>query len=987
VWLDKDEIAFGVSAESEMKAGICKASVFVICLTPLYLTRHNCLKELHWALEICDKDPMKHIVVIPLHLSVNLIGFKTIFERASKNLPAHVFLPVLSPSGNKKICCHKLSGHALVLMSRLMKKTFDDSCDWLKLQPWMSDLQGEDWEEVSREWGCEKSASMQILTDNLVCKMRGLIGRDLCVVPESSCDKLADSDLESATSSLSPSSASDSRMPIEFTHCFPRSSFLFSELDVVELACIGLSDDDIMGCIEHGYGPMSFVDDLITNPLHSAVRIAAHMSGVNFEAARRKLQNIHDTFQQSRQFLSDLELFAIISCPVEMTIYGSSRDPSNSSSFHQALSDGEIYDCIKVGKKLVTTDSINCVLNLNQVILGAYHKFVDSCRLRFDDIFAGRAPGSDSPAVFPSFSRWLSEQLDTHVVCRVEGTDDVLFVNALFERSGFFSRENAAECWNDFLYKQRSKEKGAEMKIRANKLSRAQLNEARERVGVFEGSFDGDIEQVYVGIRRVFSKCNVVLADIVDSDLKAPVQTILQKPSSVFQHRWRWGRAIENYLLPVSAPAAALITKTAEAHKLFLEVFEKISLNFLRSAGDGWLGWQKLSHNEAKGPTYGPMKKFIQDLIEQLFTSRPDIAPDMLVMYELFREVGSLVESESIPPDEWVCALKKYEEAISHLSGSKHAVWVACAHKDGAKFDISAARVHAKMLLNSVNTKTPTSSDRKGQSEPAEAEKSIEREFRERHKSESFWFPFPRFLFFLTKLCWMQTKVPECIRKISESCALAIFNVLCALLFDLPADTILGSSLLCASNCRGFLPCNIGTERQRNFVCVMCRRPACEHVLQHTGKPLRDMPVEFLKLICRVGSIGWAPHEFMKIIHGTENLGRKFAEEFIVHSQHLYRQHLQLHVFTQDTPIAEGCKHCSLMTVLDDELPPEVVAANSKLQQQRSAELSEFLSRMGSFFCGGSASLESTTRSSSLSPLSPLSPMTQFPGAPSRHDA
>ena len=76
---------------------------------------------------------------------------------------------------------------------------------------------------------------------------------------------------------------------------------------------LGLSDGDVMGCMEHGYGRSSVVSAAQAcaaavapraNPVDTTFRVAAHMSGVDFERARtqRQLQ------QQQQQELQQQQL-------------------------------------------------------------------------------------------------------------------------------------------------------------------------------------------------------------------------------------------------------------------------------------------------------------------------------------------------------------------------------------------------------------------------------------------------------------------------------------------------------------------------------------------------------------------------------------------------------------------------------------------------------------------------------------------------------
>ena len=52
--------------QNAFRRGLCEAGVVIVCLTPRYLTRPNCLKELQWALDLSHKKSSSAIF-LPLH--------------------------------------------------------------------------------------------------------------------------------------------------------------------------------------------------------------------------------------------------------------------------------------------------------------------------------------------------------------------------------------------------------------------------------------------------------------------------------------------------------------------------------------------------------------------------------------------------------------------------------------------------------------------------------------------------------------------------------------------------------------------------------------------------------------------------------------------------------------------------------------------------------------------------------------------------------
>ena len=163
VWFDKAEMGWTDAFIDEMKRGMANASAFIVCLSPLYLTRPNCLRELMWAMDMCAADKSKKLCVLPMHPCVSFAGCKAIVNLSTSGCAAQVVLPVddrckETPSLLTQVKGHKLSSTAISLLQRLTGvENVGINAEWLKLQPWLSDAEGEDWEETSRPWAgpCE----------------------------------------------------------------------------------------------------------------------------------------------------------------------------------------------------------------------------------------------------------------------------------------------------------------------------------------------------------------------------------------------------------------------------------------------------------------------------------------------------------------------------------------------------------------------------------------------------------------------------------------------------------------------------------------------------------------------------------------------------------------------------------------------------------------------------------------------------------------
>ena len=55
------------------REALCAASVIIVCLTPTYLTRPNCMRELRWALDFAASGK-KRVILLPLHPAVTYAG-------------------------------------------------------------------------------------------------------------------------------------------------------------------------------------------------------------------------------------------------------------------------------------------------------------------------------------------------------------------------------------------------------------------------------------------------------------------------------------------------------------------------------------------------------------------------------------------------------------------------------------------------------------------------------------------------------------------------------------------------------------------------------------------------------------------------------------------------------------------------------------------------------------------------------------------------
>jgi GTPase SAR1 family protein len=118
------------------------------------------------------------------------------------------------------------------------------------------------------------------------------------------------------------------------------------------------------------------------------------------------------------------------------------------------------------------------------------------------------------------FNDWIKGPVpENKVVCRVEGTDDVMLFHALLMSSratGFVRKPTRDSIWSDFTY---AHDGNKELRLCAQKLDIKNIQE-HDRQGVLENPFDIDLEVVNVCLLSE-SKANMTWLFVSDNDLKA----------------------------------------------------------------------------------------------------------------------------------------------------------------------------------------------------------------------------------------------------------------------------------------------------------------------------------------------------------------------------------------------------------------------------------------------------------------------------------
>jgi hypothetical protein len=220
----------------------------------------------------------------------------------------------------------------------------------------------------------------------------------------------------------------------------------------------------------------------------------------------------------------------------------------------------------------------------------------------------------------------------------------------------------------------------------------------------------------------------------------------------------------------------------------------------------------------------------------------------------------------------------------------------------------------------------------------------------------------------------------------SRSCVSAVFRVLCAIPFGMEHDAVVRQEGLnsmmfrsqTATPCSGYVPRSGGQS------CLWCEQPDDCHVLKHDCQRCdADDEIQFMRVACRVGSMGWDSHSLMQLVHGVTHLGSNvvecrvvsgFLEPTVGLSQSSYRQHLHQHIFGAHPSGRDfvACDLCASKSLALDSLPQIVRDEVQRLQRERRDEFQGLIDAIDGYFApkcppvntGGSVRGDSNARQS-----------------------
>ncbi len=228
------------------------------------------------------------------------------------------------------------------------------------------------------------------------------------------------------------------------------------------------------------------------------------------------------------------------------------------------------------------------------------------------------------------------------------------------------------------------------------------------------------------------------------------------------------------------------------------------------------------------------------------------------------------------------------------------------------------------------------------------------------HSPEYFCNAFPRFVCFMNCLCCVEN-VDGKIRKASLTCVSVVFRVLCASVFGLQDEDVVAEGINCimficsTSLCAGYIPRSDSLLPTFGISCMCCDRPHADHLFKHSGLATHGSSgseLQFMRLVCRVGSIGWDSHYYMSLVRSESRLSGQFNKYNIESKQQSFRQHLCLNIFgTHPSGIGPApCELCRNKSLVEHELPEIVRLELEYLRKERASELLGLVSAVDCHF-------------------------------------
>ena len=792
VWMDRVDASQSIPGwKLLVREGLQAANVYIVCLTPLYLTRPNCLTELSDILTLVKMSPQrKRLVVLPLH-------------------------PAMTASGRQSIL---VSGYVLLT-------DFQDPA-------------------VTRKHVLS-AAALKLLED-LRSHDRG---------PGGEADSLTD-------------------------------------------ACLNTEPW------------LSASPDRQQNPKWNGVKATLDMCSGIVKLYGRSLGSLmvcaDDRPISDRPFLD--ESSPCFSIPPSLEPLDPSSIVNSKDGFDHAFHLFRVYDAVHLVKWGFSSKQVSVLVQNSTQALQSFPRYLQRLLKDIDFKYAQNAIGGceDLPALVDWMTIPPRSPATRKVVFRVEGPDDQLLLHAIIQLKFPSLQRPSGHSWSDFTYNSEH----TILKIRDRDVLQSRLHNS---VGII--SFVRSLQAAAQSKRFALN-----WLDLDDQDLKAfDTSTMRPDPATDYLRfvTWRWGRAIENYLLPVTAPAALYLTGHVSVSKLTSEVFVTIARHFfpVHSAselpqrrlfgfiGAGWGMWSDLlqhpditwHRDQGERGAANSLKIFAINLVTI-----------MMKLVQKRREYGR----EGSNSDKWLMHFAREHIKLVQSERTGSVNWSnACESMLSVSSVLSSKLPLPSMSTSSHIANAPpqsfTETPEWGLRALSQMDDSLYAVLPGLPQNvklvdeAALWFRLPSLCSFLASLCscsWLgeHSQRADELKQAAASALLLVQHALCVLLLGCdPSFPAPQRTLLAHRECDCFLPLVRGNTKR----CSTCGRHSEDHELPPCSS---STPTEFLVELCRVGSVGWQSHDFMEAVFGKDkqgrprtHLGEQFAAEHIDESHRLYEQHVR----------------------------------------------------------------------------------------------
>jgi hypothetical protein len=160
--------------QNAFRRGLCEASVIIVCLTPRYLTRPNCLKEFQWALDLSEKKCMS-VIFLPLHPACTFDGITSLLKQGAV---------YVSAKDDGDCCLLPLNELALELLKRYIREHIGDQKKfkfrWPEMKAWLSDSSDDVWNEAGLRDAAKHLVSQPVLRDFLAVECNADMNESFC---------------------------------------------------------------------------------------------------------------------------------------------------------------------------------------------------------------------------------------------------------------------------------------------------------------------------------------------------------------------------------------------------------------------------------------------------------------------------------------------------------------------------------------------------------------------------------------------------------------------------------------------------------------------------------------------------------------------------------------------------------------------------------------------------------------------------------------